>query len=59
VSVQEEIFDSFFKNLKGELPESLVVALRNLLESNVSVSKENIFELIKEGCNNGCETIQD
>jgi hypothetical protein len=43
VSVQEEIFDSFFKNLKGELPESLVVALRNLLESNVSVSKENIF----------------
>ena len=54
MSVQEEVFDEFFKNLNGELPESIVVALRNLMESNVSVSKENIYELIKEGCNNGC-----
>ncbi|MDD2754987.1 MAG: hypothetical protein PHS80_05590 [Methanothrix sp.] len=59
MSVQEEVFNAFFENLERELPESIVVALRNLLESNVSVSKENIFDVIKEGSNNGSETIQD
>jgi hypothetical protein len=59
VSVQEEVFEAFFKNLKVELPESMVLSLRALLESNDFVSKENIFEIIKEGCNSDCETIQD
>lgn len=57
MSVQEEVFDAFFENLNGELPESIVVALRNLLETNIPVSKEDIFEIIKEGCCNECETI--
>ena len=57
MSVQEEVFDAFFENLNGELPESIVAALRNLLETNIPVSKEDIFEVIKEGCCNDCETI--
>lgn len=59
MSVHQEVFSVFFENLDGELTVSLIESLRNLLESNISVSKEDIFDIIKEGCNNGCETIQD
>ena len=50
MSIQEDIFEDFFRRLKdAKLPPKVVSALRKLWESDELESKENILNALKEG----------
>ncbi len=52
MGVKEDIFEEFFQKLENdeEFPNSVVDGLRELKTTNRIDSKENIFEIIKERC---------
>jgi len=54
VGFKQEIFDEFFEKLEknDEIPNSIIIELKNLIETEPNISKEIIFKLIDMGANN-------
>ncbi|WP_157809484.1 hypothetical protein [Methanobacterium sp. MZ-A1] len=51
---KQEIFGEFFEKLEkdDEIPDSIIIELKNLIENEPNISKENILEIIGMGVNN-------
>jgi hypothetical protein len=59
MGIQEDILASFFQSLGDNIPETIINPLRVMLVSQNIVSKEEIFDILKEGEQDIDRDIQD
>lgn len=52
MGIKDEIFEGFFKKLErdGKFPDKIIEELKKLWREGNIASQENIFEVIKKGC---------
>lgn len=57
MGIQEEIFELFFQYLQNDIPGPIIERLHQTLAPNRTISQDELFNIIDEGCSNGDKNI--